>query len=432
MNSNAILRKIYKLGQKKIVNESVLKDRDLVKPVIDSIRDIKGLKLLGYKRTNTNPQEMFQTIMMDHLAKSSGEIDKRNNTRRYVPTIDMNETYVDQIDIWFVLPISFVKAEVEDIERYIKNTYKRAEMMSGMGNFEEFIPGALPELPCDTGTLKSWVLEDDQDLIISTNLYIPRLMNGMAYVLNGNRYYNGYYRHERTITKSGALRVEHATHDSYMSVDDNGHLQIKIYNIPYNPFEIIMANGNMSMHYAFSEFYVDDKSNKYSDVRKTIESTLAKWKSDGRVITEDVDVTSTEVINGILQLFSEDQERYMFSLHKSLIKSTRREIMSKFPKKRGSLEDVICRFNIRPHMVVASIKENKQYTISEAVNEIDLDESFKYVRMLGGTKNISADKRTFVDDELGICSPEGTSQSKSVGLNGMMVYGIDSKFLKHD
>lgn len=470
--ASEITNRLYELMQEKIVNESILDPRlrDLNPVVIETLKKLPKLTMVGYKKERINPKKLFEIEMEDLIIKKTNNT-KRNNVEY---SIDLEESKVDILRCYFIITPEIVSPTKKDIS--ITNTkYKLYEIMSDLD--EVFESKLLSEMLNSKDKVPSKNIDPDNDdvnMVLEVPFLIPRLVNDQYFQLNDRKFFSAFYlQREARVTSKGRLEIININPGAYdgddeilsyiyLIDDDNGDkvIEYMFFGNKLNPF--CFLPNNIKLHKVFPEYFsyrVDVYNNKKNNIEPETEEgkillrTYNKWKNKDKSIfcrkrdkslkNEEEDdyvykliniINNDEIIDAIDAVLNPGNQRIMFDIHKSLRKFLKINIIDSFPgfNKRQQPKKIKKRYRINPETVVMLMKMKKQYTstIVQSANTIDIFPRFTYIsEMESGSKIKSKVPRKFRMNHVGLIDPIATSTSENLGLSGMMVFSVPDEHI---
>ncbi|MGL5312054.1 MAG: hypothetical protein ACRC92_02290 [Peptostreptococcaceae bacterium] len=458
-------REIYEDLSEKVVNEDVLKDRGIEDVILNVFRKSKKVYLLGYRKDVLSTQEIFEIDMMDHLYKLNfhklAELDK-NEFLFKESAVDLQSIKFYTLTLFLgINPNAIQKEQRANVIKYTR--FEQPVWSNGMTNIEadcpfwSFLDSVGEVQPSDIGNTSEL-----STLILPVKLYVPILVNNSYYLINGIKYYNGFYVHRKEQHRGkGDIKIEHSDGKySFLSVET---LKLKVFKDYYNVFDFL--NGMITKpQESFPEHFDTETDKPISHFGKVI---LEEYKNylklkQSRVedidISDKIDIRPHEVYNVLCSIGEsilhddgkelEGSDLFQMDLHKDLYTKLNSELngthgtlktmsikgnepdVDGFPvmRKPKAILDVKRRLNFKAGIVLASIIESKQFTSTDSVNEIDFLNQFQYIFSLH-SKHFATDKRRFLREYMGVFDPLNTSLS-NIGVSGGMCPSIDSKFFK--
>lgn len=453
--AHKLTKELYDEMTEKIVNEDILDPelRDIYPVVIDTLKQLPDLVMLGYRKEQIDPEKRFSIEMQDLIQKKGQNRKKR--PQEYIDyNADLNKTKIDILRVFFIVSPKLISDSAKDTA--ITNTKYRIDEVED--RLDVVYDSELKEDILTREDKYDSTKEKDLelDLVLEVPLLMPRLINDQYFLLDGRKYFSAFYMQKvGRRTKKGKLEVvnimprPYNNNDelhSYIWVNDNDIIRYQFLGKILNPF--VFLPEDTKVHEKFPDLFETKKKAK-NEQGEILKNTYKLWKkSEKRSFYEEREkkmndntekdflfklidqVNPKEIENAIYNvLFPEDHNNEMvFDIHKSLRKFLKIEILNRIPNFRGTRRDkadrVKSRININPEVVIMTIKKQKQYssTVADSANTIDIYKQFNYISELGSGSQIGDGPRRFRPEQLGIIDPIATSTSGNLGLNKAVCY----------
>lgn len=481
--------------QENIVNEDVYKGRDILELAIELFKKTSKIMLLGHRTYVASPLDVFMMDMEDVLHKTTDVKNPYNSECQVIRSkihMDLNKTKMDILHLYFVINPNVLSGERR--EKAIDATRSRLndkvnEIIYGAGTVDYDSPAWRMLKTPPSGTYYG---EKDQDLFHEVKLYIPRLINKSYFLINNNRYYNGYYiKNKLSLTAKGELTISFDDEKFallYRNFKDKT-LKVKIFKKDFNPFLFIFRDRDpVKIKDLFPDHFNQEKAmEEVTEYGKLIKKTYLEYEKmknknididlDGDTIVRHInlfgenEVLETKAgLDGEADINDTEDLPFEFKLNSTIYKETNNILNKKILARAMKVEQIIvkdingdnkhtCAFDedfgyaqmkkpnkdvgqdsklaelkriikFPPKMFLTTITTKPQFSKRSSANEVDIFELFRYITLMEG-KFIAMDKRKFQQEQLGIIDPIGTSQSdSSVGISGQICYGVESKYLK--
>lgn len=471
MASN-MTNRLYELMQEKIVNESILDPelRDMIPVVIETLKKLPKLTMVGYRKERINPRKQFEIEMEDSIIKKTNNT-KRNNVEY---SIDLEESKVDILRCYFIITPEIISDSKKDVA--ITNTkYKLLRVMDRLDEvFESELLTELLESKDRVSTENVDPENEDVNMVLEVPFLVPRLVDGQYFLLNNRRFFSAFYlQREARVTNEGKLEIVNINPGAYNGEDEilsyiyltdeeteEEVIEYYFFGNKLNPF--CFLPNNIKLHKMFPEYF-SYRARVYNDKRNKIEPetkegkillrTYNKWRNEDRAKfrrarkkslegDEENDyvykliskINPDEIVDAINAVLNPGDQIIMFDIHKSLRKFLKINIIDSFPgfRKRQQPSMVKKRYRINPETVVMIMKMKKQYTstVVQAANTIDLFPRFTYIsEMESGSKIKDKNLRKFRKKHVGLIDPIATSTSENLGLSGGMVFSVPDKHI---
>ncbi|MGL6132340.1 MAG: hypothetical protein ACRCZ9_12080 [Fusobacteriaceae bacterium] len=477
--------------QERIVNEKVYEGRDMEEFILSMFTNNSKIMLLGHKVYVPSPLDIFMMDMEDVLHKTTdvkNPYDVECQVIRSKIHLDLNKTKMDILHMYFVINPNVLGGE----RRRNAIDVTRSRLASKIDSIKQ--GGKLDmESPAwrmlNMAASGAYHPDTAQDLFLEVKIYVPRLINRTYFLINNNRYYNGYYiKNKLSLTAKGELTISFDDEKFallYKSFKEK-ILKIRIFKTEFNPFLFIFRDQDpMRLKDMFPDHFNIEKAaeptTEYGVLLKKTYIEYEKMKNKGT----DIDLDPETIIkhinlfgeNEVLDVVKNEGENeqkesldlpFEFKLNSTVYKETHhllnKKILSramkaesvikkepngdtktmyskdeefgytkmKLPKEstqEKKLSDLKRTIKFPPKMFLSIISTKSQFSKRSAANEIDIYELFRYITLMEG-RFIADDKRKYTLDQLGVIDPIGTSQSGSVGINGQICYGVDDGYLK--
>lgn len=437
---------LYDMMQEKIVNEDILSTelRDIYPVIIDTLRQLPDLVMLGYKREQIDPNKRFK-IEMDDLIRKKGQNSKKPPEEIIDFSVDLNETKVDILRCYFIISPELISNSAK--ETALTNTkYRISEVSDSLDvAFDSDLKTEILNRKDEYDSKR----EDDRDLdlVLETPLLVPRLVNSQYYLLDGRKLFSAFYmkrvgqwRNVNNDDKPNKLEVTNIMPRpykgddelySYIYIDDDEIIRYEFLGLKVNPFA--MLDNNIRIHEVFPEFFETKKKPNCKE-GEILKNTYDLWKKKEKrkfnkekqkhLDDEELkdykyktleDVNPREVTDAINNVLIPDDRDVVFDIHKSLRKFLKIEILERIPNfrnsRRAKADIVKSRININAELINMTLKKRKQFssTVADSVNSVDIYKQFSYISELRSGSQIGDGPRRFRPNQLGIVDPIATS-----------------------
>lgn len=461
-----LTKDLYDRMQKGIVNEDLLdpKLREIKPIVIETLKELPDLEMVGYKEEQVTPKKRF-LIEMDDVIQKKGRNNKKDPMEYMDFSVDLEKTKVDILRCYFIIDTT----QISDTCKETALTNTKYRIMEVENILDQVFDSELKEEIINREDKYDHRKEKDAelDLLIEVPLLIPRLINGQYYIMDGRKFFSAFYMKKTgtwtTDSETGLPKLKitnimprpYKNNDelfSYIMKNENGILRYQFLGKMVNPFTVI--GDEVSLYEIFPQFMKTKKKPK-DENGQIILDTYNLWKNKERkeynkekekhLNDNDLkdykyklldQLNPKEVVDGIESFLVPDDRKVKFDIHKSLRKFLKIEILERIPNFKNSRRDkadiVKSRINIDPEVVMKTMKKRKQFssTVADSTNVIDVFKRFAYISELGSGSQIKDPPRRFKMNQMGIVDPVATSTSDNLGLSGMLCFSIDSKYIE--
>jgi len=429
-------------NQSKIVNEELLNiDKSLVtvvKSIMKGMYNYGKIEPLGYREYTPSCEEIYDEFIEEYAYKMNK--DKLNKT------VSVNRTSLVALQFWFILDKEFAHNKNEALG----NTPPTWDSIKG--TLTEVYPSDLmDDVLANAKGLRGTVdMTLNGSLLFDVILLVPRIMNGKYFLINGLKYFPNFGRNSILTynPKSDSVSIDfNRVSFSRVVFGENEEKKPIILNVKYgvsaNPME------DINIYNEFFDIFKDyvfktpvgkarAKSERAKALANSYNMITPKMVAGMKQQRATYDVSM--LIQGIKVLIDKESTDY-YSLHQGMISFLRTKIYT-YIKTVGNtragrhLKSIKSKNKLRSHLIVSTVKKDKTYSMTSSVNDRDLHESFRYLKIRynksGKIVNESARARIVDKDEMAYLDPIKTTSSTNVGLTGCLTFSAKGVFKKDD
>lgn len=375
---------------------------------------------------------------------------KSNDKEQYYVEIDSTEAVVVDIYCMFSVDI-YQKVYHENLLFNTKNKLisliEEGKIKTVTKEMQKIIDGNYSPIYKETPELN---VNYNDDLIYKIKMYIPINQHGY-YILNGNKYYHGYFM-KSSMTSKGKLVCEHNALTSYLKINKEEVVH-EVYASDYNPF--IFSDDIISQE------YIDEMKKKVSEddaeiIQNTYNSYLNILENPENYKTPMVKaMTSIDfeyLMDMVIVLLNADEEDsvdepirfhkyYTLLAHEKKHNKTgekrsysnksggniNSDIRKYIPKNtKNKPEGTRKRWNPHSMGMITAFKIGKTTCMHNTSNPIDIHFTLHYIKTVG--EFLPPNERKYKIEDMGILDPISAS-GKNVGASGSLVPSLSDDYI---
>jgi hypothetical protein len=417
------------LQQERIINPTLINaNRSVHNTVVDAMKRLanRSIEPIGYRVYEPTIDEIHEADMQEYSAKLKGRVD---------PSISLETSLFYAIDFYFCFNSDFASGTTT-FYNTLGEWVKIKDNLSQTYNSE-----ILNEIITTHGHNIRGFDAEVESLIHKITLFVPIAVNNAFFLLGDNRYYPKWYLRNKYYRNGDKLMVNHSSFFSHLIMKD-GKIMNSRYRVVINPFEYVSDDKINRLEEIYSDLIRKLPDGKFQAIHETaiplVETINDFFKNGGRHETESWIDIGDDIIDA-LRYYVTKQKRTTFALHVGLERYLNEKVDDYSRrigrgKRNRKFQNIKSRGAIRPHIVMTTIKRNSHYDLPSGINDRDFSNLFKYSTVLdtmgADKKKIGRAKRQFRKQELGKVDGNSTSQSKNVGLSGLLCFAIDDVFLE--